>query len=185
MTSAGTAAGIDLCLHLVALDHGVDVAVTVARRLVMPPFRTGGQAQYIETPLAPDAGHPLGGLLDWARERIAAGLTVDELVRHAAMSPRTLTRRFNASVGMAPGEWLHRERLRLAQRLLETGYDPLPAVARRAGYGSVSTMRAQFASRLGTSPRVSAATWAKPEIKFKGNCTACHRQAEQGVYEDD
>ena len=162
MTSAGTAAGIDLCLHLVALDHGVDVAVTVARRLVMPPFRTGGQAQYIETPLAPDAGHPLGGLLDWARERIAAGLTVDELVRHAAMSPRTLTRRFNASVGMAPGEWLHRERLRLAQRLLETGYDPLPAVARRAGYGSVSTMRAQFASRLGTSPRAYRQTFGRP-----------------------
>jgi AraC family transcriptional regulator, transcriptional activator FtrA len=154
MTSAGTAAGIDLCLHLVAADHGVDVAVAVARRLVMPPFRAGGQAQYIDRPVDREpTARPLSALLDWAREHVAAGLSVDDLARRAAMSPRTLTRHFKASVGVPPGQWLQRERLRLAQRLLETGPDPLPVVARKAGYDSVTTMRAQFASRLGTSPR--------------------------------
>jgi transcriptional regulator GlxA family with amidase domain len=153
MTSAGTAAGIDMCLHLVALDHGVDVAVTVARRLVMPPFRAGGQAQYSDNPIATDVlGEPLSAVLDWARERLDNGLTVDDLADRAAMSPRTLTRRFQGAIGMPPGEWIQRERLRLAQRLLETTEYPLDLVARRAGYSSPTTMRAQFARRLKTSP---------------------------------
>ena len=133
-TSAGTAAGIDLCLHLVALDHGVDVAATVARRLVMPPFRSGGQAQYIDNPIATDLlGEPLSAVLDWARERLADGISVDELAARAAMSPRTLSRRFRAAIGMSPGEWIQRERLRLAQRLLESTDHPLELVARLAG----------------------------------------------------
>jgi AraC family transcriptional regulator, transcriptional activator FtrA len=152
MTSAGTAAGIDLCLHLVTLDHGIDVAATVARRLVMPLFREGGQAQYVDTPIAPDAGG-LSELLDWGRANLDAGVTVDELAQHAAMSTRTLTRRFRSAVGLPPGEWLQRERLRLAQRLLERTDEPVQLVARRAGYDSAVTMRAQFAARLGTSPR--------------------------------
>jgi transcriptional regulator GlxA family with amidase domain len=152
MTSAGTAAGIDLCLHLVALDHGVDVAASVARRLVMPLFRSGGQAQYVDTPVVP-AANDLGPLLDWGRRNLAAGISVDELATRGAMSARTLTRRFRASVGMPPGEWLQRERLRLAQRLLESTDAPVELVARRAGYDSPATMRAQFASRLQTSPR--------------------------------
>jgi transcriptional regulator GlxA family with amidase domain len=153
-TSAGTAAGIDLCLHLVALDHGADVAVTVARRLVMPPFREGGQAQYVDSPIATDLlGTPLSALLDWARGRLETGLSVDDLAARAAMSPRTLTRRFHAALGLAPGEWIQLERLRLAQRLLETTDLGLDVVARRAGYSSPSTMRAQFARRLRVSPR--------------------------------
>jgi transcriptional regulator GlxA family with amidase domain len=152
MTSAGTAAGIDLCLHLVALDHGEDAAAAVARRLVMPLYRSGGQAQYVDTPIAPDPGG-LGALLDWGRANLDQGLTVDDLVRQGAVSPRTLTRRFRAAVGMPPGEWLHRERLRLAQRLLERTDDPIEVVARRAGYDAAVTMRAQFAGRLRTSPR--------------------------------
>ena len=152
MTSAGTAAGIDLCLHLVALDHGENAAAAVARRLVMPLYRSGGQAQYVDTPIAPDPGG-LGALLDWGRANLDQGLTVDDLVRRGAMSPRTLTRRFRAAVGMPPGEWLHRERLRLAQRLLERTDDPIEVVARRAGYDAAVTMRAQFAARLRTSPR--------------------------------
>jgi transcriptional regulator GlxA family with amidase domain len=151
-TSAGTAAGIDLCLHVVALDHGLDVAATVARRLVMPLFRAGGQAQYVDTPIAPDPGG-LSALLDWGRANLHAGITVDDLARHGALSPRTLTRRFRSAVGMPPGEWLQRERLRLAQRLLERTDDPMETVARRAGYDSAVTMRAQFAARLHTSPR--------------------------------
>jgi AraC family transcriptional regulator, transcriptional activator FtrA len=102
-TSAGTAAGIDLCLHLVALDHGVEVAATVARRLVMPLYRLGGQAQYVDTPIAPDPGG-LAALLDWGRANLDAGITVDDLVRRGAVSPRTLTRRFRAAAGMPPGE---------------------------------------------------------------------------------
>jgi AraC family transcriptional activator FtrA len=158
MTSAGTAAGIDLCLHLVALDHGIDVAAVVARRLVMPLYRTGGQAQYVDTPIAPDPGG-LGALLDWGRANLDEGITVDDLARRGAMSPRTLTRRFRSAVGMPPGEWLHRERLRLAQRLLERTDDPIEVVARRAGYDAAVTMRAQFAARLQTSPRAYRLTF--------------------------
>jgi transcriptional regulator GlxA family with amidase domain len=164
-TSAGTAAGIDLCLHLVALDHGVDVAVTVARRLVMPPFREGGQAQYVDDPIATVAvGTPLSAVLDWARERLESGLSVDELAAHAAMSQRTLTRHFRAALGISPGEWVQRERLRLAQRLLETTDLSLDLVARRAGYSSPSTMRAQFARRLLTSPRGYRRTFRGPLV---------------------
>jgi transcriptional regulator GlxA family with amidase domain len=159
MSSAGSAAGIDLCLHLVAADHGIDVAATVARRLVMPLFRSGGQAQYVDTPIAPAPGDGLSGLLDWARANLDAGLSVDDLARRGAMSPRTLTRRFVGALGMPPGEWLHRERLRLAQRLLETTDDPVERVARRAGYDSPTTMRAHFSSRLRTSPRAYRQTF--------------------------
>ena len=152
MTSAGTAAGIDLCLHLVALDHGLDVAAVVARRLVMPLFRAGGQAQYVQAPIARDP-EGLGALLDWARANLDTGITVDDLARRGAMSPRTLTRRFRSAVGMPPGKWLQRERLHLAQRLLERTDDPVQVIARRAGYDSAVTMRAQFSARLQTSPR--------------------------------
>jgi AraC family transcriptional regulator, transcriptional activator FtrA len=159
MTSAGTAAGIDLCLHIVATDHGVDVAATVARRLVMPLFRAGGQAQYVDTPIAHPHEHGLSALLDWGRAGLGAGMSVEALARRGAMSRRTLTRRFQAAVGMPPGQWLQRERLRLAQRLLETTDNPIELVARRAGYDSPATMRAQFASRLRTSPRAYRATF--------------------------
>ncbi len=158
MTSAGTAAGIDLCLHVVALDHGVDVAATVARRLVMPLFRSGGQAQYVDTPIAPDPGG-LSALLDWGRANLDAGITVNDLAMRGAMSTRTLTRRFRSGVGMPPGEWLHRERIRLAQRILEQTDEPVEVVARRAGYDSATTMRAHFAARLRTSPRAYRQTF--------------------------
>lgn len=162
MSSAGTAAGIDLCLYIVAEDHGADVAVTVARRLVMPPFRAGGQAQYIDQQIDREPPeHPLAQLLDWAREHISSGVSVDDLARHAALSPRTLSRRFQAGLGIPPGEWLRRERLRLAQRLLETGHDPLPVVARKAGYESATTMRAHFAGELRTSPRAYRETFGR------------------------
>jgi transcriptional regulator GlxA family with amidase domain len=160
MTSAGTAAGIDLCLHLVALDHGLDVAATVARRLVMPLFRSGGQAQYVDTPIAPDPGG-LSALLDWGRSNLEAGITVEDLAAQGSMSPRTLTRRFRSAIGIPPGEWLLRERLRLAQRLLERTDDTIEIVARRAGYDAPVTMRAQFAARLQTSPRAYRQTFRR------------------------
>jgi AraC family transcriptional activator FtrA len=153
MTSAGTAAGLDLCLQLVAFDHGVDVAIRVARRIVVPAFRAGGQAQFVEQPIDSEAGLPLDGLLDWARSRLGDGVTIDDLARRAAVSRRTLSRRFRSAVGLSPGAWLQRERVLLAQRLLETRDEPLTAIARRAGYATATTMRAQFASGLGISPR--------------------------------
>jgi transcriptional regulator GlxA family with amidase domain len=160
MTSAGTAAGMDLCLHLVALDHGEDVAVRVARRVVMPPYRAGGQAQYVEQGIDTEpVAEPLSAVLDWARANVDTGIGVDDLARRAAVSPRTLTRRFRAVTGVPPGEWLQRERLRLAQRILETRDDPVAVVARKAGYESEATMRAQFAGKLGTSPRAYRQTF--------------------------
>jgi AraC family transcriptional activator FtrA len=159
MTSAGTAAGIDLCLHVVACDHGADVAATVARRMVMPLYRSGGQAQFVDTSVTPESADAMAELLDWGRNNLATGVSVDDLARRAAMSPRTLTRRFRATAGIPPGEWLQRERLRLAQRLLESSDQPIEEVARRAGYESSATMRAQFTTRLRTSPRAYRRTF--------------------------
>jgi transcriptional regulator GlxA family with amidase domain len=159
MTSAGTAAGIDLCLHLVTLDHGVDVAAAVSRRMLMPLFRSGGQAQYVDTPLPPERGDAMSELLGWAISHLPSGISVDELARRGAMSPRTLTRRFREATGLAPGEWLQSERLRLARRLLETTDAAIESVARSAGYDTSAAMRAQFALRLQTSPRAYRRTF--------------------------
>src|SRR3954454_9944936 len=153
MTSAGTAAGIPLCLHLVATDHGADAAAAVSRRMLMPLFRAGGQAQYVDTPIARTANDEMTSLLAWGVEHLASGLSVDDLARRAAMSPRTLTRRFRTTTILAPGDCLQQERLRLAQRLLETTDDAIPVVARAAGYATEAALRSQFASRLRTSPR--------------------------------
>jgi transcriptional regulator GlxA family with amidase domain len=159
MTSAGTAAGIDLCLHIVACDHGADVAATVARRMVMPLYRSGGQAQFVDAPAATESTDAMADLLEWGLTNLPNGVSVDDLARRAAMSPRTLTRRFRATAGIPPGEWLQRERLRSAQRLLETTDEPIERVARRAGYDSSVTMRAQFTTRLRTSPRAYRRTF--------------------------
>ena len=158
MTSAGTAAGIDLCLHIVACDHGADVAATVARRMVMPLYRSGGQAQFVDAPVA-ESTDAMADLLEWGLTNLPNSVSVDDLARRAAMSPRTLTRHFRAIAGIPPGEWLQRERLRSAQRLLETTDEPIERVARRAGYESSVTMRAQFTTRLHTSPRAYRRTF--------------------------
>jgi AraC family transcriptional regulator, transcriptional activator FtrA len=158
-TSAGTVAGLDLCLAIVAHDHGVEVAATVARRLVMPLHRAGGQAQYVDRPIEPPAAEILA-LLEWARERLGDGIRVDDLATHAALSTRSLNRHFARHLGTTPGEWLAQERLRLAQRLLEQTSDPIALIARRAGYASPATLRAQFAARLRTSPGAYRETFA-------------------------
>jgi transcriptional regulator GlxA family with amidase domain len=149
LTSAGVVAGVDLCLHIVERDLGTSVAAAVARRLVMPLHRAGGQAQYIEQPIEPAASD----IVTWAGKHVTDGITVDDLARHAAVSARTLTRKFRASTGLPPGGWLQRERLRRAQLLLESTDHPIERVARDAGYDSSITMRAQFAVHLQTSPR--------------------------------
>ena len=153
MTSGGTAAGIDLCLQIVATDHGIDAASAVSRRMLMPLFRSGGQAQYADTPLATATSDAVVTLLEWGTANLAGGVSVDDLARRGAVSRRTLTRHFRAATGLAPGEWLQQERLRLAQRLLETTDEPVEMVSRHAGYDTSAAMRAQFALRLQTSPR--------------------------------
>jgi transcriptional regulator GlxA family with amidase domain len=159
MTSAGTAAGIDLCLHIVTCDYGADIAASVARRLLMPLYRSGGQAQYVDVPVSKARGDEMSELLAWALPLIPTRLSVDDLARRASVSRRTLTRRFRQATGLAPGEWLQRERLRLARRLLETSEDPIERVAHRAGYETTVSMRAHFARDLHTSPRAYRRTF--------------------------
>jgi transcriptional regulator GlxA family with amidase domain len=153
LTSAGTAAGIDLMLHVVRLDHGADVANTVARRMVVPPHRDGGQAQFVELPVAPSADEdPLAGVLGWMLEHLDEPLPVEELAQQAAMSPRTFARRFRAVTGTTPHQWLLSQRILLAQRLLETTDDPVEWVAQRCGFGSAGALRAHFQRATSTSP---------------------------------
>lgn len=154
LTSAGTAAGMDLCLHLVRLDHGAEVANGVARMVVMPPHREGGQAQYIEQPIAaPSRGGELYATLEWALTRLHEPLSVSTLARHAAMSPRTFARRFRQVTGATPGEWLLAQRIALARRMLESTDQTVEWIAHQCGFGSAATLRHHFAERLGTSPR--------------------------------
>jgi transcriptional regulator GlxA family with amidase domain len=154
LTSAGTAAGMDLCLHLVRRDHGAEVANGVARMVVMPPHREGGQAQYIDQPIAaPGRDSELHATLAWALTQLGEPLSVETLAKHAAMSPRTFARRFRQVTGTTPGEWLLEQRLALARRMLETTDQTVDWIAHQAGFGSTSTLRHHFAERLGTSPR--------------------------------
>lgn len=153
LTSAGTAAGIDLGLHVVRLDHGAAVANQVARRIVMPPHRDGGQAQYIEAPVpAVTDDDPIRSTLAWIVEHLDEDLGVELLAARAAMSPRTFMRHFRSATGTTPLDWILRQRIHLAQRLLETTDLSLELVADRAGFGSPVTMRHHFGQRLQTSP---------------------------------
>ena len=151
LTAAGTASGIDLCLHVVRLDYGADVANAVARRMVVPPHRDGGQAQYIEAPVTDDCD-PLGDVLPWALEHLDEALTVDELAARAAMSPRTFARRFRQLTGTTPHQWLLTQRVLHAQRLLETTDAPVELIARDCGFGTAAGLRATFQRAVGTSP---------------------------------
>jgi AraC family transcriptional activator FtrA len=152
-TSAGTAAGIDLCLHLVRIDHGADVANAVARRMVVPPQRDGGQAQFVHAPVppAPD-DDPIGRTLDWAIEHLDEPLTVEDLARQALVSPRSFARRFRTATGTTPMQWLTRQRVLHAQRLLETTDLPIEVVAQRCGFGTATGLRVHFRRLVGTSP---------------------------------
>ncbi|MGW2205100.1 GlxA family transcriptional regulator [Streptomyces sp. NPDC001774] len=146
-TSAGTAAGIDLCLHLVRTAHGAEAAATIARSMVTAPFRTGTQAQFIERP-TPRADRDADALAHLDEPHTVAGLAA-----RAGMSPRTFARHFHATTGTTPLHWLITQRVAAAQKLLELTDHPLPEVARRAGFGSEVTMRQHFASHLATNPR--------------------------------
>jgi transcriptional regulator GlxA family with amidase domain len=160
LTSAGTAAGMDLCLHLVRRDHGAHVANGVARMVVMPPHREGGQAQYIDQPVtAPGKGTELHETLQWALTQLDQPLTVEVLAGRAAMSPRTFARRFRQLAGTTPGEWLLEQRLNRARQLLESTDHGIDTIAHLCGFGSATTLRHHFAQRLGTSPRAYRLTF--------------------------
>jgi transcriptional regulator GlxA family with amidase domain len=154
LTSAGTAAGIDLCLHMVRQEHGSAVANMVARRMVVPPHRDGGQAQYLETPVVDhDRGDDITAVLAWAQEHLAEPLTVGALAKRANMSARTFARRFVAVTGTTPHQWLVDQRVALAQELLEESEDGVEMVAEKSGFGTAAMLRHHFGQRRGTSPQ--------------------------------
>ena len=152
LTSAGSAAGIDLLLHIVRRDFGPEIANQVARRMVVQPHREGGQAQFIERPVAARSNGRLAPLLDHIRARPGERWTISRMADEAAMSERTFVRRFKESVGSSPGEWLIASRVDAARELLETGAQSLGEVAERAGFGSVATLHHHFRNRIGVTP---------------------------------
>lgn len=161
LTSAGSAAGIDLLLHIVRKDFGPDRANQVARRLVMPPHRDGGQAQFIERPLPRRTNDRLAALLDAVRARPGERWTIARMAQEAAMSERTMIRRFKGSLGLSPGDWLADMRVDAARQLLEVGTANIDEVAALAGFGSAATLRHHFRNRLGVSPVRYRARFAK------------------------
>jgi AraC family transcriptional activator FtrA len=152
LTSAGSAAGIDLCLHVVRRDYGADIANQVARRLVVPPHRDGGQSQYVPEPVSVRAPGGLARVQDWALARLDRPLALDDLAREGNMSVRTLARRFERETGSTPHRWLTHQRLLAAQRRLETTDDPIDRVARAVGFDSGMTLRHHFRRTFGTTP---------------------------------
>jgi AraC family transcriptional regulator, transcriptional activator FtrA len=153
LTSAGSAASIDLCLHVVQQDFGSEVATRLARDLVVPLHRDGGQAQFIDTPIPVlDDRHLFADTLAWLQAHLDQTVTVRDLAGRAAMSPRTFARRFLASTGATPYQWIVRERIRLAQRLLETTDLPVDAVAARTGLRTAGNLRKHFSRAVRTSP---------------------------------
>ena len=160
LASAGKAAVIDLCLHLIRRDHGPTVANAVARRMVVPPHRAGGQAQFVTTPVPARADHPLADLLGWTMARLDRKLTVEDLARQANLSPRQLARQFRAATGTTPLHWLHIQRIRRAQDLLENTDRGIEAIAEAAGMGTATTLRRHFHAAVGVSPDAYRRTFA-------------------------
>jgi len=152
-TSAGTGAGIDLCLHLVRSDHGAAYAARIARNMVLPPHREGSQLQYAAQPAPPRAAdESLAPLLEWATSRLDSRLTLDRLAERAGLSSRTLARRFTEQLGTSPGQWLLGQRIEAARVLLEQTDLPVEAVATRVGLASAVNLRRRFRTHLGTTP---------------------------------
>jgi AraC family transcriptional regulator, transcriptional activator FtrA len=152
LTSAGSAAGIDLCLHIVRRDFGAEIANQVARRLVMPPHRDGGQAQYIPDPIRRDHTGGLAPVLSWAQSALARSLKVSDLARRASMSPRTFARRFRQETGTTPYQWLMHQRLLAAQRRLETTSESIDQIAEAVGLDAAATLRRHFRRVIRTTP---------------------------------
>jgi len=152
ITSAGTAAGIDAALYLVRTELGSAVATTIARRMVVPPHRDGGQRQFIDRPVPTTTAESLGPVLTWMLEHLGTAFTVDDLARRSAMSSRTFARRFVAETGTTPHQWVTDQRVLRARQLLEDTDLPVEAVARDAGFGSAALLRHHFTRCTGITP---------------------------------
>ncbi|WP_406725574.1 helix-turn-helix domain-containing protein [Streptomyces sp. GD-15H] len=163
ITSAGTAAGIDACLHLVRKEQGFAVANRIARRMVVPPHRDGGQAQYIERPLPRSGGDTVSEVLVWMERHLNEEVTVEQLAARAHMSPRTFARRFQQETGTTPYRWILRQRVLLAQQLLEGTDETVDAIAGRTGFGNAAALRHHFVRTVGTTPNAYRRTFRGPE----------------------
>ncbi|MET9254346.1 helix-turn-helix domain-containing protein [Streptomyces sp. NPDC003717] len=168
ITSAGTAAGIDACLHIVRKEQGPEVANKIARRMVVPPHRDGGQAQYIERPLPRSTCDTVGETLAWMEQHLDEEVTVEQLAARALMSPRTFARRFQQETGTTPYRWILRQRVLLAQELLEATDETMDAIAWRTGFGTAAALRHQFVRALGTTPHAYRRTFRGPEAARPG-----------------
>ncbi len=165
ITSAGTAAGIDACLHHVRCELGAGVATKIARRMVVPPQRDGGQRQFIDLPVPDCEAESLSPLLTWMREHLAEEQPVRVLARRAAMSERTFARRFSAETGTTPGKWLLAQRLHHARTLLESSDLPVETVASRSGFGSAALLRHHFSTQVGVAPAEYRRTFRTPDAR--------------------
>jgi transcriptional regulator GlxA family with amidase domain len=160
LTSAGSAASIDLCLYVVRCDYGSEIATRLARELVVPPQRDGGQAQYIDTPLPSlDSANLFADTIAWVQEHLNEPLTVADLAARSAMSPRTFARQFLAATGTTPHQWLQRQRVHLAQRLLETSDFSIESVAAGSGFCTAGNLRKHFSRIMRTSPQAYRRTF--------------------------
>ncbi|MCX5610141.1 MULTISPECIES: helix-turn-helix domain-containing protein [unclassified Streptomyces] len=175
LTSAGKAAAMDLCLHLVRLDHGSSNANKIARRLVVPPHRDGGQAQFIATPVPAPGNNPLATLFPWALGRLDEPLTVEDLARQARMSSRHLGRHFKSLTGTTPLQWLHIQRIRHAQELLETTDDTIDTIATATGMGTATTLRRHFHRTVGVPPDAYRRTFRSHARSHTDNRGRHHR----------
>ncbi|MER6443145.1 helix-turn-helix domain-containing protein [Streptomyces sp. NPDC001185] len=174
LTAAGAASGIDVCLHLVRLDHGTEVAGQVARSCVVPPYRDGGQAQYIERPVPSVSDIGTGPTRDWALQRLELPTSLAEMAAHAAMSTRTFTRRFQEETGLSPGRWLTQQRLRRARHLLESSDLPVERVAHEVGFATATSLRRHLAAEAGVAPSAYRRTF---RAAGPGPTTTKHRPA--------
>ena len=162
ITSAGTAAGIDACLYIVRKEQGSRIANGIARRMVVPPHRDGGQAQYVAQPVAPRRNGVLGDLLEWLLANLGQALTVSQMAARAHMSERTFARRFVQDTGTTPQRWLTNQRILLAQQLLEETDDTIDAIADRAGFGNATGLRHHFRVWRGTTPNAYRRMFRSP-----------------------
>ena len=165
LSSAGVGAGVDLCLHIVRNDHGTEVANRAARRCVVPAFREGGQAQYIERPVPQSAGAGTEPTRAWALDRLAEPVTLEDMATHARMSVRTFTRRFRDETGLSPRQWLLRQRVAHAQLLLESTDLGVDTVARRSGLGSATALRQHLQATIGVAPSAYRRTFREAAFR--------------------